>query len=193
MDDPSTRSFVAMTAFVSARKLWICPVCKQFAGSQRLRSTPLCVWMYSLSVLQSAQHSIETVAAAVTLHEALVCARACDASAHTSAHTSSARGAHRIRGVGGALYAALQHLGVNREFAGKTLYLSAHNMGAESVRRRRSAAVLKSRGARGMLGRPPAFPRPDVAAPASLRPAASLRPDVAAPASLRPEIGAGLG
>jgi len=44
-----------------------------------------------------------------------------------------------------------------------------------------------------MLGRPPAFPRPDVAAPASLRPAASLRPDVAAPASLRPEIGAGLG
>ena len=89
----------------------------QSAGSQLLRSTPLCVWIYSLSVLQSAQHSIETaVAAAVTLHGAvallceLLCALACDTSAHTSAHTS-VRGAHRIGGVGGALYAALQHLG----------------------------------------------------------------------------------
>ena len=42
---PSTRSFAATTAFVSAMKLWICPVCIQSASSQWLRSTPLCVWM----------------------------------------------------------------------------------------------------------------------------------------------------
>ena len=174
MEDPSTRSFAAMTAFVSARKLWICPVRIQSAGLQWLRSTPLCVWMYSLSVLQSAQHSIETAVVALHGAVALSCALACS----TSAHTSSARDAHRIGGVGGALYAALEHLGVNQEGCG--------GFTCVQIKRRQ---VLKSRGARGMLGRPPVFPRPGVAAPASLRPAASLRPDVAAPASLRPDIG----